>query len=526
MVTGLWLHIAVPVLTLALAARALWALAAVERCANWLTRFADSANVADQAGPWIVMVVPMLREQAVAAQAVAALAALPHVPGRAAIIIVTTQRETTARAAARTTLPGLVEAGPLTAARLRGLFPAERCAAVADTVNAAAPQTRLAVVQDLFDSEPDTATLVEEALAVTGPLPALHLHQPDVGGRKAGQLNYALEHLPKVLAPLGWDESTDSGETFIAVYDADAVPDARTLPALAAGATAHRARTGRYPALIQQQRLPLIARRPFPPGPAGLVLTEEWIYQLRRSLGIELARISLGARVAASRMPRWTKTLLRPMVYGVGCGLVVHLPTLRALGGFPEPMEDIGIGHRISLLGEAITTVPVTVLDEPYTDTTGLINLHALAFSASVRPDRHVGATANVPHILSGTARAVLVVREWGDDAAWLIGAPLAMAAVVSSPAAGSVWAVIATLGVLIHGPVQTARLLMWAPRLRAAFQPGPAVVLPPPPHSRRSRKLLVAASLIQPFTRLAGPWLLIIRKVAQRRYVFGKTER
>ncbi|MFG2439646.1 hypothetical protein [Streptomyces sp. NPDC048508] len=61
----------------------------------------------------------------------------------------------------------------------------------------------------------------------------------------------------------------------------------RTLEAFAAGAGTHRTRTGKAPALIQQQRLPLLARRPFPAGPVGLLLAGEWVCQLRRSVCID-----------------------------------------------------------------------------------------------------------------------------------------------------------------------------------------------------------------------------------------------
>ncbi|AVH55557.1 MULTISPECIES: hypothetical protein [Streptomyces] len=77
---------------------------------------------------------------------------------------------------------------------------------------------------------------------------------------------------------------------------------------------------------------------------AGLLLTEEWVYQLRRSLGIELARVRLHQWLTYSRLPELVRMWLRPMVYAVGCGMAVHLPALRQLGGFPEPMETSVLG--------------------------------------------------------------------------------------------------------------------------------------------------------------------------------------
>ncbi|MBT2398265.1 hypothetical protein [Streptomyces sp. ISL-100] len=524
---GVWLQAAVPVLLTLLLARAVWAFIAVEVCARWLLASATPTPPEPEAVPWLVVLLPMLREQTTAAQTVAAFTALDYPPGRAAVVVITTERETSARAGHRGRLETLTASAPLEAGQLRGLFPAARCREVAETVNAADPADRLRVLTDLFDAEPTTADIVA-ALAADPPgghLPLVHLHQPDVGGRKAGQLNFALDRLGQVLGSLGWKEDEHAGDTYAVVYDADAVPDRRTLQAFATEAAAHRARAGRPPALIQQQRLPLLARRPFPAGPVGLLLAGEWVYQLRRSLGIELARVRLHRFLAFSPLPEAVRMWLRPMVYAVGCGMAVHLPAARALGGFPEPMEDLGTGHRLSLLGADLTATSVAVLDEPYTEPSGLANLHALAFTASARPDRHATAVAHLPTDLSRPAKSALVAREWADEAAWLIGAPLAAAAVVSAWWAGPAWTAVAAAGVLLHGPVTTARLLALAPALHAAVTPPPALA-PWPRTSSAHPSALVAASPLQPFVRLAGPWRLIFAKVTRRHRGFGKTER
>ncbi|GAA1016160.1 hypothetical protein STXM2123_5730 [Streptomyces sp. F-3] len=526
--TGTWLSLAVPVLLMLLLARAIWAFTAVEICARWLVTSARRTPVppTQEAVPWLVVLLPMLREQSIAAQAVAAFTALDYPRDRAAIVVVTTERETSARAEQRRRLAALAACAPLTAERLRGLFPAARCREVAETVNAADPSVRLRVLTELFDAEPTTAEIV--ATLTAGPagarLPLVHLHQPDLGGRKAGQLNFALDRLSEILGPLGWNEHDHADNTYTVVYDADAVPDSRTLQAFAATAAAHRARTGRAPALIQQQRLPLLARRPFPAGPTGLLLAGEWVYQLRRSLGIELARIRLHRCLTASRLPEAARMWLRPMVYAVGCGMAVHLPAVRAIGGFPEPMEDLGTGHRLSLLGADLTTAPVAVLDEPYTEPSGLANLHAMAFTSSARPDRHAAAVAHLPTTLSRPARAVLLAREWADEAAWLIGAPLITAAVVSAWWAGPAWVAVAAAGLLLHGPVTTARLLAWAPRLHATVHPPLRRQLPRPAPAHP--RALIAAGPLQPFVRLAGPWRWIWQKSTGHHRGFGKTER
>lgn len=521
-----WLDVVVPVLVTGLLARAIWAALAVEASARWL--LSAPARPADVAGqtPWLMVLLPMLREQAVAAESIAAFTGLDYPAGRAALTVITTEREHTARAQHRSRLPELSALPTLTAADLRGLFPASRCQAVAETVNTTPREERLAVLTKLFDAEPTTADIVT-ALTAGHPdgLPLVHLHQPDVGGRKPGQLNFAVDHLHDVLGPLGWREDAHAHNTFVLVYDADAVPDRATLTAFADSAAEHRTSTGRMPALIQQQRLPLLARRPFPRGLTGLMLTGEWVYQLRRSLGIELARVRLHQWLTRSRLPEPARVWLRPMIYAVGCGMAVHLPALRQFGGFPEPMEDLGTGHRLSLLGADFAPSAALVLDEPYTDTSGLTNLHALAFTASARPDRHARAVAHLPGGLSRPAKTALMLREWADEAAWLLGAPLLAAAVASAWWAGAGWGGLAVVGVLLHGPVTTARLLTLASAMHRRVTP-PATIGPPPRCAAARPTVLIMASPLQPFVRLAGPWRMIWAKVTGRRLGFGKTER
>lgn len=529
MLAELWLHYAAPVLLTLLLARGLWALVAVELCARWLLDNARRDPVStDEDRPWLVVLLPMLREQTLAPETIAAFTALDYPRERAVVVAITTEREENARRRDRDRLPALADISCLTEAQLRGTFPRARCGDVADEVNAAPRKKRLPLLAELYDAEPTTretvASLAEDHRAVG--LRLVHLHQPDTGGRKAGQLNHAVDRLDEILSPLGWHDENDADNTFLCIYDADAIPDVRTLTAFAETATRHRALTGRPPSLIQQQRLPLLGRRPFPRGATGLFLAGEWLYQLRRSLGIELARIRLTRWLTTTQVPRLIGTLLRPMIYGVGCGMTVHLPTVRTLGGFPEPMEDLGTGHRLSLLGADIAPATVAVLDEPYTEPHGLTNLHALAFHTSTRPDRHAKAVAHLPSALTRIGKALLVLREWADEAAWVAGAPLIAAAIVSAWWAGPLWSALALTGVLLHGPVLTARLIGLAPALHAAVvsPTGRIAAAPCPTPGRRAG--LIASSPAQPFIRLVGPWRMIFRRITGHATTFGKTER
>ncbi|MFD0427542.1 hypothetical protein ACFQ60_03190 [Streptomyces zhihengii] len=160
----MWLQATVPVLLTLLLARALWALIAVEVCARWLLARAGSTPTGTQAGkdavPWLVVLLPMLREQTIAEETVTAFRALDYPRDRAAVVVITTEREVSARAGHRDRLAALAAHAPLEAGQLRGLFPTVRCRKVAETVNAERSADRLRVLSELFDAEPTTADIV------------------------------------------------------------------------------------------------------------------------------------------------------------------------------------------------------------------------------------------------------------------------------------------------------------------------------------------------------------------------------
>ncbi|APU42951.1 hypothetical protein [Streptomyces sp. TN58] len=143
----MWLDVVVPTLVTGLLARALWAAIAVEASARWLLNTpANRPGDVDSQAPWLLVLLPMLREQAVAAESIAAFTGLDYPAGRAAVAAITTEREHTARAQHRTRLPELAALPTLAAAQLRGMFPAARCQAVAETVSAASRDERLVVL--------------------------------------------------------------------------------------------------------------------------------------------------------------------------------------------------------------------------------------------------------------------------------------------------------------------------------------------------------------------------------------------
>lgn len=190
---------------------------------------------------------------------------------------------------------------------------------------------------------------------------------------------------------------------------------------------------------------------------------------------------------------------------------------VRPQGGQHQHREDLGTGHRLSLLGADLTASTVAVLDEPNTEPSGLTNLHALAFTASARPDRDAAAVAHLPAAISCPAKVVLVAREWADEAVLLIGAPLIGAAVVSAWWAGPAWTAVAAAGVLLHPGRSSPPACLPGHPFCIPLSPHRRALAPCPGPSPNHPTALVAASPLQPFIRLVGPWRLIGAKATGR---------
>jgi cellulose synthase/poly-beta-1,6-N-acetylglucosamine synthase-like glycosyltransferase len=162
--TGLGLAVEIPAVAAFL--RQLVVLTAVGRTARFLRQPQPSeAHGREEGGPTFFVVLPVLRESAIIADAVAHFEALVH-GHTAQVIVVTTERETD------------------------------------ETQQTAAG--------------PDTVALVEQ-LAERGKV--LHLHYPDRHGLKGDQLNYAARHCAATL--LG---DVPADRAFLVCYDADSRP--------------------------------------------------------------------------------------------------------------------------------------------------------------------------------------------------------------------------------------------------------------------------------------------------------------
>ncbi|MEU0383209.1 hypothetical protein [Streptomyces chartreusis] len=522
----------IPVLALGLLARSLWVFTALG--ATWrYTRDATRARPArpTAGSPRLLILLPMLREQSVAARALTAFAHLPYGDGQAAICVITTEREEAEKEQRRAELAATAPE-TLTEEILAPFFPRARRAEAVTEILRCPPAERLARALHLYDREPTTADLVEATIRSlkadrpdgTRPLPVVHLHQPPVPGHVSSQLNFALSRFEEIAACAGWDD-VDEDDVYVTTYDADSTPDRRSLAAVASVVDRYRRAGDRPPGLIQQQRLPLVLGRPFPAGVRGALLAADWVYQTRRCLAIELTRVLLHHWSHTTRLPRPVRGLTRPLVYAVGCGMTARLSTLRAIGGYQHPFADIGSGTRISMLGENIASLGLFAVDETYTDLRSVVNLQSLAYASTRRPGQHAKAMAERSR-LRPWERALLVARGRVDLTVWILSGPVTAAGLAAALVTASPWLPLYVLAVLLWGPVTAAAVLGMRSALWRSLDGRDRVE---DEHKRASATATAAAVVLSPLAQLietSGPWRVHALTLFGRKVTAGKTER
>jgi len=215
-----------------------------------------------------------------------------------------------------------------------------------------------------------TGTLCRRFIAELPPYEAkrlTHLVMPG-SGRKAEQLNWALR--PETLAALLEDAALDPRRVFVAVSDADSIPDPDTLRWIAGeelGGPGARAYQGVTLSLANWDRL----------DTRGRICA---IQQSSIFTRVSLARLinepkRIRAIAAVVRvLPSWLGRCARPLLefcfrrsqICLGHNQFVRLDVLRALGGFPTrgATEDSTLGYMLGARGIAICPLPMIELTD------------------------------------------------------------------------------------------------------------------------------------------------------------------
>ncbi|WP_141747658.1 glycosyltransferase family 2 protein [Streptomyces nanshensis] len=323
-----------------------------------------SASAADEPGEAgevrLVLVLPLLREQAVIAEVLAHFEKTMAARPGTVLLVVTTAREEAERAESRSQLPGLARAvsagvpSGRVASRFVGLLPREQLLALAGEFSRRPYGECRERVRQAVDALPSTAELASQlcARARGRGVDVRHLHYPHTGGAMAHQVNYAADSFLGELGPeerAGW---------WIGLYNADSRPHPDTLAAVAARAAAPEAR------IVQQSALFTGNLAQMPPGMAGATAAGAAWLQSRWTLAREIPR--LRRQAAAARSGRRGV----PLAHCVGHGLFVRADQWSAWGGLPTELmnEDLAAGFLACAAGVPIDPVPVLEIgDSPST---------------------------------------------------------------------------------------------------------------------------------------------------------------
>ncbi|MGW4595894.1 hypothetical protein ACWEOA_11360 [Streptomyces sp. NPDC004457] len=470
--------------------------------------------------PFVVLLVPALREQDLLAETVRAAASLEHPPGLLHVVVITTEREEREKRAASAGLATLATAlhegdSADAAARLAGIVPSGRAADITRRARRSAdPAGTLLAEIDAVPTTREVAAAILPRIAAEHPGVRIHhLHYAGEGG-KSSQLVHAVERLPGLLPA-----DATASFTYIGLYDADSQPDRTTLRHLSAVA-----RRGDRPAPDLVQQLPLQLRRPHAARhrPTDALLRAHALADLRRRAGVEAHRILSRGRIRAARLPAALTTVMEPVVYGVGAGLFVRHDTLVSIGMYEEPVDDLLIGYKLSSRGASMEVLPVFNLVDRYATVTALSKAYAVVAHGSLAGCRRLlGDPALRAHRLRNTA---VLVKEGLDTAWWFLGPAVLVIALLTLLVTGRYAELITwTASALAYTALNTAWCVRRGRRWLHAHQGADARAEPP---HRACGTTLAPAFLAQPLLHWAGPLRHLYRVLRGRPIVLGKTER
>ncbi|MEU4231099.1 glycosyltransferase family 2 protein [Nonomuraea sp. NPDC026600] len=319
----------------------------------------------------VVVILPMLREQRIIAEALRYFAKLAEAcPAAVSLAVVTTAREHAER----------------------GRFPEVR------STNELA------------------ADLVAELRAAG--VAARHYDYPDPGGTMAHQVNYAAHGEIHHLAAAGVPQE----QVWVALYNADSRPHPDTIAALAARVS------GDEQVRVVQQSAIFTANVPQLLAQGRLVAAGAGLLQTRWTLAREIPRLRRQARHArhGSRWPH--------LAHCVGHGLFIRADEFTARGGLPVQTmnEDLAFGYLACAAGTPIEALPLLELAETPASVPALVRQGRQWFWSYPEYPAFAGLAAR-QGLGTRWRRAGLTVQGLARGGLWLSQSP-AVAAALALP--------------------------------------------------------------------------------------------
>lgn len=426
--------------------------------------------------PTIVILVPVLREQAVIEATLRHLSGMCYPRSKLRVVAITTAREDREREDAFGRLPELVRwlrsgTSPEEAARrLPGLGPGSLIVPILS-------QEHLEVerLEHALRALPSTAELVAELVAQDQTGVIRSIHYPFTRGEMAHQVNWGIRYLFEVV-----DHGIDPGSTWIGVYNADSRPHIDTLAHLARELSNCQTQAAQCVAFQQHSLY----------RPDGV---DSWLphaaaaWQSRWSLAVEHPRARKNASFFDDHRRNGTaKTdLLQaarcPFNYAIGHGLFVRLREMVEMNYLPEdtPNEDAPFGYLLTLAGHVLRPLPVMDSAEVPANARTLLIQQGGWFQGPL----DAGKYRRMAHKRGlGQDRPLLAcllsARVAWDAVAWIAGPVLALVVAVAAFAAPSWSTGAGLLGVLVYLTMPTICAILVAPWSSPSEKPSAARAL------------------------------------------------
>lgn len=348
-------------------------------------------------------------------------------------------------------------------------------------------------------AENPTAVAVEKSRAQTRPgggrgrvinRPRIvHHHSTRRPFSKAAQLNDYIAVLPA---------SARGPSTWFVVYDFDGRPEVDMINRLAAA-------VGRDPKIDLFQQVTLTIRDS-PREPATVVARLDARGNLHRVLCYE-------TRVHAwrdwlmrhLRLTAWAGAILLPVPYAAGNGVAVNALALQAVGGFPEPVDDIGLGLRLAYSGRRMSWLPTLVPQSLYRDLGAMTKSKSFIYGGIMSPLREWRYMVTLGGISAGPALLQASKALWAGITwpASPIGEVLASVGSESTNR-GRVLRYLGLTAITQAAPMLVGQLAHR--QLRRAFEPDTEIGAMP-----------ISDFLVYPlrgFANALGPWDAILRSL------------
>ena len=336
----------------------------------------------------IVFLIPALREESLVDETLSYFSQIQYPKEKLHIVFVTTDEETISKRERAHQLPVLynqLRKKPTLKAMAqhnKGLFPRQEYERVIQIATRNTDQqTGVKELEDLYFSILDTSALIEKKLLLDkGEFTNFyHIRCPTLnGGGKPTQINYAIGLIDKKIEELGYIQ-----DFYIGIYDFDSRPDNRTCMYIAQ--KVWEANQGKSeldaPDFFQQMQYPLNHLEYVEQYCAhkSLIRSNLTLY-CRRVLGIELYKFYKYAEHI-----RRKKKGLPPCINCLGTGMFIKYKTLKQVGGFSEPVEDLVLGYQLSSLKKNMLPIPYINITEPYFSISAMIRSQSRIFMVGIR---------------------------------------------------------------------------------------------------------------------------------------------